>query len=76
MSSETLTAVDDTAIQTYGPKTINLDFGLARNFVWTFEMADVPRPIIGADFFGITVYYLMFYVVDTLIQLLRLQSKQ
>lgn len=53
-----LTAANGTQIQTYGPKTLQLDFGLSRCFAWTFEMAEVPKPIIGADFlhyFGLLV---------------------
>lgn len=53
-----LTAANGTRIKTYGPKTLNLDFGLSRTLTWTFEMADVTRPIIGADFlhyFGLLV---------------------
>lgn len=37
-------------LKTYGPKILNVDFGLSRTLTWTFEMADVQRLIIGADF--------------------------
>jgi len=37
-------------INTYGPKQLHLDLGFKRLLSWTFEMADVSRPIIGADF--------------------------
>jgi len=53
-----LTAANGTRIKTFGPKTLNLDLGLSRTFTWTFEMADVSRSIIGADFlhyFGLLV---------------------
>lgn len=53
-----LTAANGTRIRTYGPKTLQLDFGFNRTFPWTFEMADVSRPIIGADFlhyFGLLI---------------------
>jgi len=40
-----LTAANGTRI-----KTLVLDLGLSRPFTWTFEMADVSRSIIGADF--------------------------
>lgn len=53
-----LTAANGTRIKTFGPKTLNLDLGLSRTFSWTFEMADVSRSIIGADFlhyFGLLV---------------------
>lgn len=45
-----LTAANGTRIHTYGPKELHLDIGLAREFTWRFEMADVSRSIIGADF--------------------------
>lgn len=35
---------------TYGPKELHLNIGLPRPFPWRFEMADVSRSIIGADF--------------------------
>lgn len=57
-SDITFTTANGTRIRTYGPKTLRLDFGLKRIFAWTFEMADVARPIIGADFlhyFGLLV---------------------
>lgn len=53
-----LTAANGTRIKTFGPKTLSLDLGLSRPFTWTFEMADVSRSIIGADFlhyFGLLV---------------------
>lgn len=53
-----LVAANGTRIKTYGPKQLQLDLGLKRLFAWTFEMADVARPIIGADFlhyFGLLV---------------------
>lgn len=55
-----LTAANGTRIATYGPKTVHLDLGFPRKFTWTFEMADVSRPIIGADFlhyFGLLIRY-------------------
>lgn len=57
-STLSLTAANGTHIKTYGPRTLDLDFGLARTFTWTFEMADVTQSIIGADFlhyFGLLV---------------------
>lgn len=50
ISGIVLTAANGTRIQTYGQKTLNLDLGLTRPFSWTFEIADVTRGIIGADF--------------------------
>lgn len=37
-------------IRTYGRKSLYLDMGLTRLFIWTFEVADVSRSIFGADF--------------------------
>lgn len=45
-----LFAANNTPINTYGEKTTKLDFGLRRNFVWTFVVADVKMSILGADF--------------------------
>ena len=39
------------AISTFGKCTLSLHFGLRKNFNWTFILADVSQPIIGADFF-------------------------
>ena len=39
-----LVAADNTAINTY------VDVGLQRDYAWTFIVADVKQPIIGADF--------------------------
>lgn len=46
----TLTAANGTPIQTYGTVTLHLDLGLRRDFVWHFVVANVGKPIIGADF--------------------------
>lgn len=45
-----LVAANNTAIKTYGEVKKYLDFGLRRLFKWKFIMADVEKPIIGADF--------------------------
>ena len=47
----TLVAANGSKINTYGAKTITLDFSV---FVveHSFLLADVPRPILGADFFA------------------------
>ena len=53
-----MTTVKGTRIKTYGPKTLRLCLGVKRTYAWTFEMADVARPIIGADFlhyFGLLI---------------------
>lgn len=53
-----LTAANGTSINTYGTMKLHLDFGLRRDFAWNFLVANVDRPIIGADFmshFGLLV---------------------
>ncbi|EFN72115.1 hypothetical protein EAG_00326, partial [Camponotus floridanus] len=45
-----LSAANGTIINTYGTETLTLNLGLRRNFLWRFTVADVSRPIIGADF--------------------------
>lgn len=53
-----LNAANGTRIATYGPRELHVNLGLSREFVWTFETANVARPIIGADFlhhFGLLV---------------------
>lgn len=62
-----LTAANGTRIRTFGPKTLVEDLGLSRTFTWTFEMADVSRAIIGADFlhyFGLLVDVRRHCLVD------------
>lgn len=46
----TLYAANGTKISTYGVKTLVLDLGLRRALRWTFVIADVRQPILGADF--------------------------
>ena len=56
--SLTLTAVNNTSISTYGKRSLTLNLGLRRTFPWIFIVADVQKPIIGADFlrnFGLLV---------------------
>lgn len=45
-----LYAANNTVIPTYGEKTIELDLNLRRPLKWTFIVAEVSKPIIGADF--------------------------
>lgn len=45
-----LYAANGSEIKTYGAKTLELDFKLRRPFRWSFVIADVKRPILGADF--------------------------
>ncbi|KHJ41124.1 hypothetical protein D918_08817 [Trichuris suis] len=44
-----LIAANNSSIKTYGTRTLPLKFG-SRNFTWTFAIADVSQPFIGADF--------------------------
>ena len=46
----TLTAVNATPISTFGKQSLTLNLGLRRSFSWLFIIADVQKPIIGADF--------------------------
>ena len=45
-----LTAANSTPIATYGTRLIPLRFGVS-NYEWEFVIADVDRPLLGADFF-------------------------
>ena len=45
-----LRAANGTPIAVYGTKSLTLDLGLRRNFSWNFLIADVPVPMLGADF--------------------------
>lgn len=53
-----LVAANGTKIDVYGKRLVNIDIGLRRIFPWTFTIANVTHPILGADFlshFGIIV---------------------
>lgn len=53
-----LYAANGTPIKTYGRELKNINLGLRRPFNWEFLIADVTRPIIGADFlatFGLMI---------------------
>ncbi|KHJ40198.1 hypothetical protein D918_09744 [Trichuris suis] len=45
-----LRAVNNTQLVTYGSVGLKVDIGLNRIFSWTFTIADVRHPILGADF--------------------------
>ena len=56
--SLTLSAVNCTAIATYGQRSLTLNLGLRRIFCWIFVIADTSKPLLGADFlhqFGLLV---------------------
>ena len=45
-----LQAANGSTIQTFGRRTVKVELGLAKPFTWSFTVADVTKPIIGADF--------------------------
>ena len=45
-----LVAANNTTITTYGTSKRIVDVGLKREYAWTFIIADIKQPIIGADF--------------------------
>ncbi|CAH8500068.1 unnamed protein product [Schistosoma mattheei] len=45
-----LVAANESVIKTYGEQSLILDLGLRRRFTWVFIVAQVKRPILGADF--------------------------
>ena len=44
-----LKAANGSAIRTFDERAVNVDLGLGRHFAWTFTIAEVSKPIIGAD---------------------------
>ena len=50
-SSLPLIAANNTTITTYGTCKGVVDVGLKRDYTWTFIVADIKQPILGADFF-------------------------
>jgi cleavage and polyadenylation specificity factor subunit 1 len=49
-SDLTLTAANGTSISTFGKKLLTLDLKLRRDLPFSFIIADISKPIIGADF--------------------------
>lgn len=45
-----LEAVNNTSIATFGTRFLTLNPGLRRTFRWIFIIADIRKPILGADF--------------------------
>ena len=45
-----LSAANGTTIARYGARIMTLNLGLRRDFRWRFLIADVSKPILGADF--------------------------
>ena len=67
-----LQAVNNTTIATYGTRSLTLDLGLRRTFRWVFIIADVSKPILGADFlkhYGLLVDMRSQRLTDSLTQL-------
>lgn len=67
-----LFAANNSAINTYGEKHISVDLGLRRSFNWNFIVADIDRPIIGADFlahFGLLVDLKNSCLIDSITSL-------
>jgi transposase InsO family protein/predicted aspartyl protease len=63
-----LFAANGTPIKTFGVKTLLLNFRLKRTYRWTFVIADVSQPILGADFlsfFGLMVDMNARKVIDS-----------
>lgn len=57
-SDMVLYAANNTRIVTYGIKRLNFNLGLRKDLSWNFCVADIRRPIVGADFlshFGLMV---------------------
>jgi len=45
-----LSAANGSSIKTFGTKTLRLNLGLRRDFIWTFVIAGIDKPILGIDF--------------------------
>ncbi|GBP03188.1 hypothetical protein EVAR_89300_1 [Eumeta japonica] len=50
-----LSAANGTTINTYGYVNLELNLSLRRAYPWRFVVADVTKPIIGADFLSFTI---------------------
>lgn len=67
-----LSAANGSSIKTYGSKVFSINLGLRRDFKWSFIIADVSKPIIGADFlqhFGLIVDIKRKILIDPLTSL-------
>lgn len=49
--SETLVAANGSGIKTFGKRELHLEFDPLK-FTWSFLIADIQKPILGADFFA------------------------
>ena len=50
LQGQSLVAANGTSIPVYGERSLTLTLSLRRNFPWIFVVAQVTRPILGADF--------------------------
>lgn len=69
-----LYAANNSCIDTYGSKTITLNLGLRRPFTWVFVVANVTKPILGADFlkhFGLLVDIQNKKIIDNTTKLFK-----
>ena len=67
-----LQAVNGSSITTFGVQSLTLSLGLHRDFKWVFVIADVQRPILGANFlyhFGLLVHLRHGILSDSTTQL-------
>ncbi len=67
-----LEAINNTSIPTYRTRSLTLNLGLWRTFCWAFIVADVRKPILGADFlhnFSLLVDVKHHQLLDGLTQL-------
>ena len=58
LDPRTLVAINNSPIRTYGQCSLTLNLGLRCSLPWIFVIADVQKPILGADFlahYGLTV---------------------
>ena len=67
-----LQALNNTTVATYRTCFLTLDLGLPRMFRWVFIIADVSKPILGADFvkhYGLLVDMRSQFLTDLVTQL-------
>ena len=68
LSPFTFQAVNCSTISSFSEKSMTLDIGLPHSYQWVFIIADIPTPILGADFlahFGLKVDVQNRLLIDT-----------
>ena len=68
----TLSAVNGSPIPTFGKKLLKVNLRLRRDFPFVFTVAQIDRPIIGADFlshFGLTIDLKNKRIIDSVTKL-------